>query len=111
MILERLSIMRLHSYRFPSSVDEQTRLSEGCSIILKSGDEIYPDSIPEDKRHLVDRVDDTLTGITITAAKKLLKTYGGIAWTDHIDRDGSCFEVSMITLNGNNSQFKYNHHL
>lgn len=29
----------------------------------------------------------------------------------HSERDGSCFEVTDITLTGNNSKFKYNHHL
>lgn len=50
-------------------------------------------------------------GISITSAKKLLKEKGGYAWTEHIGRDGSCFEVTEIKLNGNNSKFKYNHHL
>lgn len=51
------------------------------------------------------------SGITISYAKKLLKKKGGCAWTEHIDRDGGCFEVTDITLKGNNSKFKYNHHL
>lgn len=50
-------------------------------------------------------------GITVTYAKKLLKEKGGHAWTEHIDRDGSCFEVTEIKLQGNNSRFKYNRHL
>ena len=51
------------------------------------------------------------TGFSITTAKQLLKEKGGCAWTEHIDRDGCCFETSEIKLKGNNSQFKYNHHL
>lgn len=51
------------------------------------------------------------TGISITTAKKLLKEKGGCAWTEHIDRDGCCFESSEIKLKGNNSRVKYNHHL
>ena len=31
--------------------------------------------------------------------------------TEHIERDGGVFEVTDITLNGNNSRFKYNRHL
>lgn len=103
--------MRLHYYRFPENVDQIDRFREGCAVILKNGSEIWPESIPEDKRPLIDRIDDTLSGISITHAKKLLKEYGGSAWTEHIDRDGGVFEVSEITLEGNNSRFKYNHHL
>lgn len=51
------------------------------------------------------------TGISITYAKKLLREKGGYAWTEHCERDGSCFETSEIKLKGNNSRFKYNHHL
>lgn len=103
--------MRLHYYRFPEGSNPMDRLKEGCAVILKSGSEIYPDSIPEDRWPLIDRVDDTLSGVSITHAKALLRKYGGSAWTEHIDRNGGCFETSEITLNGNNSRFKYNHHL
>lgn len=50
-------------------------------------------------------------GISIRHAKELLKEKGGTAWTDHCERDGGVFETTEITLNGNNSHFKYNHHL
>ena len=103
--------MRLHYYRFPGEVDQMKRFEEGCSVILKSGGEIYPDSIPEDKWPLIDRIDNTLGGISITHAKQLLRKYGGSAWTEHIDRSGSVFDVTEIQLKGNNSRFKYNHHL
>lgn len=103
--------MRLNYYRFPETVDEQIKLNEGCGVVLKSGDTIYPDTIPEDKRSLVEYVDDTIGGISVTHAKRLLKAYGGSAWTEHCDRDGSVFEVTDIQLKGNNSKFKYNHHL
>lgn len=33
------------------------------------------------------------------------------AWTEHYERDGTLFEVTEIHLTGNNSRFKYNHHL
>ena len=51
------------------------------------------------------------TCISITTAKQLLKEKGGCAWTEHIDRDGCCFETSEIKLKGNNSKVKYNIHL
>ena len=103
--------MRLHYYRFPENSDPMTRFHEGCAVILKSGSETHPESIPDDKRPLIDHIDDILSGISITHAKKLLRKYGGSAWTEHIDRDGGCFEVTEINLAGNNSRFKYNHHL
>lgn len=103
--------MRLHYYKFPDDIDDMTRFSEGCAVVLKSGEEIYPDSIPEDKKDLIDHIDNTLCGVSITHAKELLKKYGGSAWTEHCERDGGCFEVTEIKLTGNNSRFKYNHHL
>ncbi len=87
------------------------RFNEGCAVILKDGKEIYPESIPDDKWPLIERIDDTLGGISITRAKQLLRRYGGSAWTEHCERDGGVFEVSEITLTGNNSQFTYNRHL
>ena len=103
--------MKLHYYRFPENTDEQTRLSEGCGVIKKDGTEIFVDSIPEERRPFVECVNDTISGVSITHAKELLKRYGGSAWTEHYERDGSLFEVTEIKLAGNNSKFKYNHHL
>lgn len=103
--------MRINYYRFPDDADEQVMLDEGCSVILKNGNEFYPDTIPDDKRDLVDHIDHVIGGITVTAAKKLIKKYGGSAWTEHCERDGSLFDVTPIELDGNNSRFKYNHHL
>lgn len=80
--------MRLNYYRFPDNTNQEILKQHNCT----------PD-------------DNMLGGITVTAAKKLLKEYGGSAWTEHIDRDGSCFEVTEIKLTGNNSRFKYNRHL
>lgn len=80
--------MRLHYYRFPENVGPEVMREHGC-----------------------DEGDDTIGGISITYAKELLKEFGGIAWTDHIERDGSVFETTEIRLAGNNSRFKYNHHL
>ncbi len=103
--------MRLHYYQFPENTPEETLLKEGCGVVLKSGSVIYVDSIPDAKRHLVERVDDCLGGLTITHVKNLLKQYGGHGWTEHCERDGGVFEVTEITLKGNNSRFKYNRHL
>lgn len=102
--------MRLSYYRFPEGTPEGVRLENGCGVVLKSGSTIYPDSIPAEKRLLVDYVGDTIS-CSVSAAKKLLKQYGGSAWTEHLERDGGCFEVTEIRIAGNNSRFKYNHHL
>lgn len=49
--------------------------------------------------------------VSISTAKQLLKKEGGYAWTEHYERNGTLFEVTPITLTGNNSKFKYNRHL
>lgn len=103
--------MRLNYYRFPDNVSEKIKLKEGCGVILKNGNTIYVDEIPDDKRPLVDHVDDCISGTSVKNVKRLLKLYGGCGWTEHIDRDGGIFEVTDITLSGNNSRFKYNRHL
>lgn len=103
--------MRLHYYQFPKDSDQMDRFNEGCPVILKSGYEIHPESIPDDKWPLIDHIGYDLMGISITHAKQLLRKYGGSAWTEHCERDGGVFEVTEITLKGNNSRFKYNHHL
>lgn len=102
--------MRISYYKFPDEIPESVLLENGCYIITKNGDEILADSIPNDKRHLVDHIDHTVSG-KISWIKKMMKQYGGIGWTEHIERDGGCFEITEIKLTGNNSQFKYNHHL
>lgn len=80
--------MRLNYYEFPTETEPEVLKENGCE--------------PDDR---------VLGGVSVTTAKKLLRQYGGSAWTEHIDRDGGCFEVTPITLTGNNSRFKYNHHL
>lgn len=79
--------MRLTYYRFPEDTDLEVLKAHDCSP------------------------DDMTTSCSVTFAKRMLKQYGGSAWTEHIDRDGSCFEVTEVKLTGNNSRFKYNHHL
>lgn len=78
--------MRLHYYKFDEKVSQAVMEEYGAE----------------------DRI---ISGISISGAKKLLKLYGGCAWTNHIDRDGGCFETTEIKLKSNNSRFKYNHHL
>ena len=80
--------MRLNYYRFPDNASPALLAEYDCT----------PD-------------DNVIEGCSVTFAKKLLKEHGGAAWTEHIDRDGGCFEVTEIKLKGNNSRFKYNHHL
>lgn len=80
--------MRLNYYEFPETTSEHVLKENGCD--------------------LENRV---LGGVSVTTAKKLLRKFGGNAWTYHCDRDGNIFETSEITLSGNNSRFKYNHHL
>ena len=103
--------MRLHYYQFPEGSDQMTRFNVGCGVILKSGSIIHPEFIPDDKWPLIDYIDDTLHCSSITHAKQLLRKYGGRAYTMHCERDGGVFEVTEITLKGNNSRFKYNRHL
>lgn len=80
--------MRLNYYEFPDSVDNAVLREYGC-----------------------EESDRVLGGISVTTAKQLLKKYGGNGWTEHCERDGGVFEVTDITVKGNNSKFKYNHHL
>ena len=78
--------MRLSYYRFPEGAPVEI-INEHC-----------------------DPGEDT-TSCSVSWAKQMLKKYGGSAWTEHIDRDGGCFEVTEIKIKGINSRFKYNHHL
>lgn len=103
--------MRINHYRFPEDTPSEDKLKEGCAVVLKNGCRIHADTIPEDKADLVDYIDDTLSGITVTQAKSLLRKYGGAAVTEHIDRDGCLFETTPILLKGNNSRHRYNRHL
>ena len=119
--------MRLNYYRFPEDVDAQIRWQNGAEditatcepnpdfqggICLHYNGEFSLRPMCRDCGHYqVIEAYDTVEGITVTAAKKLLRQFGGSAWTAHIERDGGVFEVTDITLTGNNSRFKYNRHL
>jgi len=113
--------MRLHYYRFPDTVDAQTRFQNGADAIgggeCTLGRESCRDC-PEHEddwqtcpRFLVADAEDTISGIKISTAKNLLRQFGGSAWTNHIERDGGVFETTEIRLAGNNSRHKYNRHL
>lgn len=103
--------MRIHYYKFPDETPVKTLLENGCAIVLKTGEEIYAETIPEEWKGEVDYIDRTLNAVSIKRAKELLKQYGGTAWTGHYDRDGGLFETTQIQLKGNNSKVKYNRHL
>ena len=104
--------MRLNYYRFPDDAPVAAMVSNGCEGIREDGRMVswlQAEGISDWRGITVE--DRTLGGIKVSEAKKLLKQYGGYAWTEHCERDGGCFEVTPITLTGNNSRFKYNRHL
>lgn len=113
--------MRLNYYRFPEWIDAHTRFKNGADNLngdcLKGFDSCRgcPCNNGEGWTECVHfqslEAKDTISGLSVTAAKKLLKQFDGTAWTAHIDRDGGCFETTEIKLAGNNSRFKYNQHL
>lgn len=112
--------MRINYYRFPEGVDPHTRYINGainkgghCSLGHTScrGCEFCEDGWSVCEQYHCDVSEDTVDGCSVTTAKKLLREFGGSAWTEHCERDGGCFEVTPITLKGNNSRFKYNRHL
>lgn len=105
-------VVRLNYYLFPEDTPVSAMVAEGCEGIREDGRKIHwwqAEAISDWSGIKVE--DRSLGGITVSAAKKLLKQYGGSAWTEHCERDGGCFEVTEIKLQGNNSRFKYNHHL
>jgi len=113
--------MRIHYYQFPDTVNAQTRFLNGAEAIgggeCRQGRESCRNCPESDDgwqgcpHFLVADAADTLAGVSISRAKKLLRQFGGSAWTAHIERDGGLFETTAITLGGNNSRHKYNRHL
>lgn len=73
----------------------------------------FPENISNDvlKEYSLRDGEYTLDGMSVSEVKKLIKKYGGVGYTMHCERDGTLFETTPITLNGNNSKFKYNCHL
>ena len=103
--------MRITYYCFPKESSPRLRCAYGARSIFKDGwrCHLYPkayDSNIED----IDHVDYEIN-TSVRRAKKLLKKYGGTAYTHHCDRTGGVFEVTYIELKGNNSKHKYNRHL
>lgn len=70
----------------------------------------FPENISEEIKKEYETENGRLM-CSVGFAKKMIKKFGGTAFTEHIDRDGSVFEVTSVELKGNNSKFKYNHHL
>lgn len=105
--------MRLLYYTFPDNTPEEVLLEWGCEVFRKDGSSWYPDpeDMTDDERAQIDHIDHTISCSRITTIKRLMRQYDGHGWTEHVDRSGSVFEVSDIKLEGNNSRFKYNHHL
>jgi len=101
--------MRITYYSFPQNMSIRDvalttiRLIEGRTDV---------DSIPESiSDEVLKRNYERTIDTTVSNAKKLLKLYGGSAYTAHFDRDGGLFETTPINLKGNNSRHKYNRHL
>lgn len=112
--------MRINYYEFPEGIDAHTRYLNGachkagkCDTGREScrGCTLCESGWSECEYFQCTEAEDLICGCTITEAKRLLRQFGGNAWTEHCERDGGCFEVSEIHLTGNNSRFKYNHHL
>lgn len=112
--------MRINYYQFPAGVDPDTRYRNGachqeghCDTGREScfGCPICKGGWSECEHFKAIQAEDTVYGCSVTEAKRLLREFGGTAWTEHCERDGSVFEVTSITLKGNNSRFQYNHHL
>lgn len=115
--------MRLNYYQFSETVDPHTRWINGADALkteCKAGieDDVNCVHLPEGARGCIEcpqlhciEAGDAISGISVSTAKKLLRQFGGSAWTYHSDREGSVFETTEIELTGNNSRFKYNKHL
>lgn len=110
---------RINYYEFPETVPAHTRYLNGAGLLVSHCHLEKPSCLGckeadhwSECTHLIcDVAEFEIQGIKVSAAKKLLKEYGGKAYTLHCERDGGVFEVTDITLQGNNSKFKYNHHL
>lgn len=111
---------RLHYYQFPNDIDAHTRYVNGamnlkgeCTLGKTTCRECTVCSVGwrECEHYRCLEAENIIEGTTITEAKRLLKRFGGAAWTEHCERDGGVFEVTAIELQGDNSRFKYNRHL
>lgn len=105
--------MRINYYQFPDTVDAHTRYIHGATSIDGVGTCFDRDDIRVNDRSLGEctKAEFVIIGISVKAAKTLLRKYGGTAWTLQCDRSGSVFETTDIKLAGNNTKYKYNRHL
>lgn len=123
--------MRINYYVFPEETALEDLAAYGVSLLVVNEDsphygdkfnfgvldtelerlDKYAQLVAEGHVFSVEPEDRYIGAIRVTEVKRLLKKYGGEGFTRHFERDGGLFEVSMITLKGNNSRFKYNHHL
>lgn len=101
--------MRITYYQFPNEMPIRDvalitkQVIEGKKHITEVPADVSNETLKRNFKYEVDT--------TITMAKKLMKAYGGQAYTRHIDRDGGTFEITPIVLKGSNSRHKYNKHL
>lgn len=101
--------MRITYYEFPQDMNVREvalatkQIIEGRTDIKEVPEDVSDETLARNFSYEVDT--------SITMAKKLLKMFGGNAYTRHIDRDGGVFEVTPIMLKGNNSRHRYNKHL
>lgn len=101
--------MRITHYQFPETMSIR-EVALATKRVLEGQEDIT--EVPEDvSDEILERNFSYDVDTTVSMAKKMMKLFGGSAYTQHIDRDGGVFEVTPVTLTGNNSKHKYNHHL
>lgn len=101
--------MRVTRYQFPDTMSiREIALATKRDIEGRTDILAVPDDVSDD---VLERNFPVVVNCSIATAKKMLKKYGGAAWTDHFERDGGFFESTPIKLKCNNSRHKYNQHL
>lgn len=104
--------MRITYYRFPKKMPLRERALAYLRYVQEREDiEDVEDYIENASDEELDEDYPFKVECSISMAKKLLKRYGGDAFTQHFERDGGLFEITTISLKGNNFRFKYNLHL
>lgn len=105
--------MRINYYRFPEDMTDEQRFNAYFEMLTWNPANDLDDIEQRKQRALSldEKAPYELDSIKVSTAKKMLKAYGGIAFTCHFDRDGGLFESTEIKLKGNNSRFTYNRHL
>ena len=105
--------MRINYYVFPKELTARQRYAAYEEIFGGNEDwnwrRVVANNTPDE---LVDKwYPSVIEACSVTTAKKLLRKFGGSAYTQHFERDGGLIGTTQIELKGNNSKFKYNHHL